>query len=422
MNDQREQPTAGPARADIELGRASDPEQPRPDVVDFGSTGSARAGRSRRRFAVAAALVVAVLVGALVYSQTGASAPRRAAVSPSGAGSSRPGSPSDRVPPSTVARGTTALPGPVPGFSAGWELYVRSALDVVRIQLAAGKITDTQVPLLRGNGPVMFLPTPDGVLAEPAVPGGGGGYLVPDGKPSQPIHGLLNGAGQVFSGPTPGTFWVADQPTVQRLALVDADGAQLGGAVPTVMDLPEGNSGTVVADGTGYVLLIGNGGVYDLRPGTSKRIATGGLIAVGPTVWLVQDCDTRGSCLPYTVDSRTGARRQVNVADTSHSTVTGLVSPDGRTAAVIDTSAVPPRLTLENLVDNGYSDANPVPVVLGPADAGCQLVWSPDGKWLLVMDSVGRLHAVEAATHDDRLLALPIPAAIQLAVRSAAAP
>ncbi len=396
---------------EIELDLVSDPERPpETDVVDFGR----RAPSRQRRVLAGVLMVAALLVGVLIYSHTRDTPPANAgSTAPSLSPSATAGTPSRAATASPTFRGTTTLGGPLLGVTSGWVLYVRSASDVVRIQLAAGKITDTQAPPLSNSGEVTFLATSGGVLARPAHTGAG--YLLPDGTASRPLAGSLSTPGLVFPGPTPDTFWAVDETFGPHVELVDPGGRPVGGAVPIAIDVPSGNAGQLVADGTGYLLFTGNGGVYDLHPGTSKRIATGSLLAVGPTMWLVRDCDNRGVCLSYTVDSRTGARHQVEAVDIAEPVMTGVLSPDGRMLAVIDTS-----MGQLKLVTTATGQASPVSVLLGSVGVSGQFVWSPDGKWLLVVDSDGHLHAVEAATHNDNVLTLPIPTAIQLAVRPAA--
>jgi hypothetical protein len=106
-------------------------------------------------------------------------------------------------------------PGPVVVISTGhrllgvtgrWELYAQGSYAVVRIQLAAGRVTITTFPELRSSGPVSFVVGRDWALIRPLdkVPG----YLVRADKPARQLSGPLGPGGLVIMpGPEPGQLW-----------------------------------------------------------------------------------------------------------------------------------------------------------------------------------------------------------------------
>jgi hypothetical protein len=103
----------------------------------------------------------------------------------------------------------TQLGHRVLGVRAGWELFVRGSRglsgppgELVRIQLAKGRLTRTTVPALLSTGPVSFLVQPRTVIIRPFdfVPG----YLVPDGRPAERLSGGLSLRGPAVPGPQPG--------------------------------------------------------------------------------------------------------------------------------------------------------------------------------------------------------------------------
>src|SRR4051794_7212639 len=55
-------------------------------------------------------------------------------------------------------------------------------------------------------------------------------------------------------------------------------------------------------DGAGYLIVYAAGGTYDLRPGSTRRITTGQLLAADPTGWLTLECDDRLRCFTVPVD------------------------------------------------------------------------------------------------------------------------
>lgn len=62
-------------------------------------------------------------------------------------------------------------------------------------------------------------------------------------------------------------------------------------------------------DGAGYLIVYAAGGTYDLRPGSTRRITTGQLLAMGPTGWLTLECDDQLRCFTMAVDRNTWTHR-----------------------------------------------------------------------------------------------------------------
>src|SRR5262249_50647207 len=121
------------------------------------------------------------------------------------------------------------------------------------------------------------------------------------------------------------------------LALARMDGTPLGPSFP----VPDANGSALsaVPDGSGHVLVPGPGGWYEARPGAFRLVTRGMVVAVGPTRWLVAECQGTTRCAKVVIDPASGARRVLpgNApawwrADTG--TVAGVISPDGSTAAV----------------------------------------------------------------------------------------
>ncbi len=293
--------------------------------------------------------------------------------------------------PAPTASAVPAVSGPVITFAgpgllgvrAGWELFGWTGSEVVRVQLAAGQITRTPVPPLGSSGPVSFLALPDGVLIRPLDRVAG--YRVRDNTPAATLTGALARSGPVLPGPRPGTVWTSqDQDGGPRaVALVDADGNPVG----EPLSPPDRFDGFPVADGSGNVLVLGIGGIYQLGPHGAQRITTGDLVAVGPTRWLVEECDERARCSLVVVNKQTGARRTLPEPPTFNTP--GIISPDGRIAAIYDaTSAL-------FLLDLTTGAVRRVPGAVSPSYGGGSAVWSPDSRLLFAVGQGGVLLVIQ---------------------------
>ena len=395
-----------------------------PDDADFLDIGRERAAGAASRLRrvpkplllLAAAVAVA---GAVIAVRSGGSPAGSPTIPPRAAGlrSSAPGpSPAELV---------TVLGHPLLGVHAGWELYGRGRGVVVRIQFARGRITRTAYPLLLSGGPVTFVTDAQGALVRPIdlVPG----YLVPDGAPTREAPGALDVGGPAFPGPDPRHLWVPDGTGDDRMVLVGMDGRRAG---PSIAAPPQGSpvnaSLLAVPDQAGYLLFPGAGGVYDVRPGGTSRVASGTVLAAGPTRWLTAGCGSHARCQPVVTDRSTGARHQLGTRvplsiplDGAVLPADGVISPDGATAAVL-VGSPQARIEVIDLV-TGTAHALPLRVDLSEAWAWESMAWSPDSRWLFAVAS-GSLYAVSQRTGQvtnlSRTLGSALPQLLQLSMRN----
>lgn len=363
-------------------------------------------------------VVLALAAAAAVINRVRTSSPATPAAASSTPVTSRP-APSTSPPASTPARPpdpvtVIRLGHPLLGASTGWELIGRGTDVLVRIQPAAGRIVRTTIPDLRSGGPTSLLTGSDRVIIRPMddVPG----YLVPDGKPARELPVALNLDGPVFPGPAAGQMWVRPADDHQPvMALATLDGKRLADFV----SVPRGSSSfEAVADGGGYLLYQSIGGVYQARPGGLRRISTGALLAVGSTGWLVAECDAQYRCSLVLVDRRSGARRTVPGDPVSRDR-TGVLAPDGATAAMLDTGSTGSSgLYLLDLA-TGHRRAIDLSANMESFDGTSTLAFSPDSRWLFVIAVDGTLMAVNRATGAVSELAHSLPPLSQLVVRPA---
>ena len=318
------------------------------------------------------------------------------------------------------------------GITAGWELFVRGPNDLLRIQLAQGRITRTYVPPLETASPdVAFLVGAHEAVIRPSdlVPG----YVVPDGGQAQQLTGLLGDGGPMVVGPVGSqAAWVTSgSPTSPELSLVAFTGHRTGRSIRFQPGGPQVPA-TATSDGRGDVLVTGsNFGVYDTGPGWDRPVP-GTVVAIGPTEWLVDACDPLSLHCRYEVVG-TGGRSQRAIPGAAPAgppyyfgwPPTGVISPDGSTAAVAENGRNE-RLTV-HLVDlrTGASRDLNVPLGLSGGDLEVggnanenSMVWSPDGRWLFVAATGGRLVVVDARTGRIEGLGVRLPAVEQVAIRS----
>lgn len=408
-----------------------------PDGVDWLDLGpdpdeGAQPRDPRRRYlwyAAAAGLVVVALV--LTRTQHGtnqaapatASSPRSTSSSPpqpvptgpssSGAfvnptaASSNGAFPDVSAPPPKV----TSLGRPLLKVPADWELFAQGAGVVVRIQLALGRVTTTTVPVPNSDTPITFLVTADRAFVRPMDDTAG--YVVPDGKRPVELPEALQRGFSLYPGPDQRHLWTSQVTGPGGLALVNLDGKPTGATI----DLPA-NASVRGSDGAGYVLLEGiDGGVYEARPGSTQRITSGVLVAVGATRWLALECDSRLSCAHVVIDRATGARRLLDTPIGYVNASSGTISPDGRTAALPRYDGISPSAI--HLLDLHTGAETPVEVVLRTEGfpVGPTWAWSPDSRWLFVTDAAGRVVVVNRGTGRATPLGARLVPVAQLAIR-----
>ena len=156
----------------------------RDEIVEFGS-GRSAARRPLPRWvprALLACLVVAAVVTVAVRGVSHQARPAAKAPAP--------------PPPMRVTLAGHRLLG----VTAGWELFARGPNELLRIQLAQGRITQTYVPPLETASPdVAFVIGAHEAVIRPSdlVPG----YVVPDGGQARPLTGVLSDGGPLVPGP-----------------------------------------------------------------------------------------------------------------------------------------------------------------------------------------------------------------------------
>ena len=290
---------------------------------------------------------------------------------------------------STVA--VTELGRPLLAVPADWELFGQGPGVVVRMELAAGRITRTKVPLLGSASPIFFVVGQDRAIVHPMdwVPG----YVVHDGKPATRPPPALNQAVAMLPGPDQRHLWAETRAgTGSALTLLTLDGRPAGVQIPIPQDA------TVQAsDRAGNVLMFGIGGMYDARPDGMHRITSGTLLAVGPTHWLARECDERYHCAGVVIDRASGTRRALRTPLDSYEQTAGAVSPDGRMAALLQPNGVGGSNV--HLIDLA-NDADRVTGVTTNSNqtlGGRAFVWSPDSRWLFVTNGAGQVRALNRA-------------------------
>jgi len=386
------------------------------EIVEFG----ARSDRSRQWLArlLLACFVIAVVVG-LIFKATNHKShqqPQSPLQSSSQLASPVPVARAPATPPTVVNVGHRLL-----GVTAGWELFARGPNDLVAIQMARGRITETSVPALASSMPeVSFVVGPHQAIVR--SPDNVPGYVIPDGRPAQLITGPLANGGPVIPGPKPDQAWVMSGTSSQPTAtLVTLAGTPAGDTISfnTNYEVPA----TAEPDGHGYVLVVAKPPnlIYDVGPTFSHRI-TDQIIAVGPASFLGLAC--RGQQCHYAViNPATGSRRVLpslpsrGVRDLLTWPPPGVVSPDGSTAAVLERNKHG-QITVQ-LITMQSGAVTALNVAIDPSTPYDTLAWSPDSKWLFIAGTYGRLLAWNARTMQVHDLGVQLPDITQVAIRPA---
>lgn len=373
------------------------------EIVQFGSGRSPRARWLPRLFlacVVLAAAVVVVVRGAADHGH-----PRVHASTPA------------RLPPLRVmTTGRRLL-----GVTGGWELFVRGPDDLVRIELAQGRVMPTFVPPLdSGNSNVAFVIAAHDAIIKSAdyEPG----YVVPDGRQARQLAESVEYGGTMIPGPA-GTqaFWLASVSTrASMLTLTTLTGHRTG---PVIRFPPGGPQlvATAVSDGRGDVLMTsGNATTYDAGPGWSRPLP-GMIMAVGPASWLVMSCGSSyRRCREEIIDSASGASRLLpgNVSAVPAAFLwppLGVIAPDGSAAAVVGTDR--DRQLPVQLVNLRTARIRDLHVALGSNASDESMAWSPDSRWLFVAAAGGQLVVIDAQTGRHADLGVQLPPVDQVAIR-----
>jgi hypothetical protein len=307
-------------------------------------------------------------------------------------------------------RPAAAVPRHLLGVTAGWQLVAYGPSGVIRLDLAAGRLTRTRVPPLASTGPAYLVTGQGEVIIRPldGVPG----YLVTRSRPARELTGLLGGSGAAIAGPRPGQAWLEPGSQPAQMILVWLDGRRAG----PVMRLPAGGPFLPVSDGRGYALVTvyqtpARSTVYDVRPGRIRPVGES-VAAVGPTGWLLVEC--RGTDCWNELVSPGRHRRLPGPVPPLTGVPPGVIAPDGSAAAVLGDTRGQVTLTLISLASGAR---RPVQIQLGPAALdGQTLAWSPDSRWLFVVGRYGRLDVVSARTGRAAALLRTLPPVSQIAI------
>ena len=373
-------------------------------------TGAGRGwSRARRRavLVLASLAVLAAAAGGLIDRTAPGPAPGPSPTAPPAV------TPGTALGPPVVLRRT----GPtLEGFLAG-TLYARSADTVFRVDLTTGRVTATPAPVTTRR-PVSFVAGPTGVLVRPADESTG--LLVPDDGTARPLRGLLRLGAQVLPA-TRGRLWVGvfQDGRSAAFVLTSFDGT------PTLMSVRE--DGQVLPDGTGGLLLVDPGGVYELVRGRWRRLAVGTALASGPRHHLLASCSGDVFCESVTLvryDRERRSRQPVLVDTDLQLAGGGSLSADGRYAAIptlddVDADGNGRALVLE--LDTGRVVKEMLVPTSSPG-VSAVAVWSPDGRRLVGLDQ-GQLFVLDPATGTTTRPDLALPAGtqvMQLALRPAA--
>lgn len=359
--------------------------------------------------AVGAGAVVAVTRGGHGHHAASGPGPSRTAGAPS---TDAPEVTATAVP-RTGPPAVTSIGHPLLGVTDKWELFARGDNVVIRVQLAAGRVTTTPAPTLGTGGGIEFLLTKSAAFALPSdfVPG----FAVADGAAATLLTGGLANGGDVFPGPVDGQFWqqVTSQDTTSAFELVDAAGRDLHRTIT----VPQTITQPAIADGSGYLILQGVSGSYDARPGSLRRITTGQVTAIGPTEWLAEECDDVGQCSDVAIEKATWRRQVIGPTVVPAALASGVISPDGSHAAVV--RAGKNRRFAVDLMEIATGAEHTVADIPDGVFGDQTMAWSPDGRWLFVIGAGGAIEVINTTTMQHTSLGVRLPAVTQVAIRPA---
>lgn len=203
-----------------------------------------------------------------------------------------------------------------------------------------------------------------------------GTLLDGEGIASPTVGGLDQPAVAAYPGRTPDSLWLATGAGDVVLTLYGLDGVPLG-APRRMSDVHH----LLGADGNGEVAVATAGGAYVTSPDGWQRLTTGRVLALGPTMAVVEECDEVLWCRDIVVDRRTGTRR-VLLEPASRSNgdgALGAVSADGTVAVLSDGCGT--RLDRLDLTTGALSR-----VAATDVGSTARPAWSPDGTFLWFVD------------------------------------
>ena len=296
------------------------------------------------------------------------------------------------------------------GVRADWELFARGPSDLVRIELAAGRVTTTAVPPVPGSGPVSFIVTGDRAIIRPLD--NAPSYVVADGSSARQLTGQLGQATAILPGPDSVHVWRQLGSSPGTVTLATMNGTELGPSFSS----PATAMSPLEPDGAGYFYFIGVGGAYDVRAGVLNRVTSGFPVAVGAKRWVAVECDGAYHCSTVAIDVATGVRRVIGRPRLLDVPI-GSAAPDGSVAAAYELRS-DGRFSLQLLdLTTGHSLTVPIHVSADVSDDS--VVWAPDSSRLFVADTDGRVQVVDPATGRARPIDLALPFLTQLAIRGA---
>jgi hypothetical protein len=376
--------------------------------------------RTRLWYAAAAVLVAGGLVAGLV-SRHGRGRPVAA---PTPASTARPSTGHPAPAPTPSSAGTApvivAPTGPLPDVG-DVQLFARAGNVVFELNFGAGWIRATPVPVLQLTGAVTFGATAGGAFVRPAA--GAPGYYVPDVGPARPLGGALANA-TVLPAPDPDEVWTIGYRAdwLANLSLVTV---LTGSRTGQVLRVPSrvGAAPRPQPDGSGYVLLTGTGGSFDLRPDGAHRLpvdlSASTVLASGSDRLLVATCASGSpqACpvqllrLPDGYHPTPMGRLTATAAQPA-----GVISPDARTALLYQaTAAGLPQVRLLDLATGRFRGA---PIAVDPDPQAGALAYTPDGRWAFAVSAGGTLTALDTRTGVAQRVHADLPRLYQLAVRT----
>ncbi len=273
-----------------------------------------------------------------------------------------------------------------------WNGNLSSGATIVDYRADTGATVRTELPALMSNGPMSFVVTATATIIRPwdGVPG----YVVADGASMAIAGGLLEQGGPVFPSVQADRVWAMSSPSMSTgtdviLELVDAQGHTTGATIKPPPSLGIDGPWGLRPDGAGGVLADAVGGVYELRPDGTRLVTHGRVLAAGPTGYIVYECSDAGECTAAVLNRSTGKRaplpRYTPPASAVIGQFPGVISPNGRYAALLDLAPGGPPLSILDL-----RTGKRTPILLSidgrfAGDASAAVAFTPDSRVLAVM-------------------------------------